>query len=577
MTHIIDAYLGLVALRQAGYRSTATAVAELVDNSLEAEADQIDIIAISKKILVSTRTSNQVQRIAVLDNGDGMPAEVLENCLSLGWGTRLDTRKGLGRFGFGLKGASISQARRVEVYSWVKKGEVYKAYLDLDEIHTKKEQELNGIEKSPLPDEIISSFGSGLGESGTLILWDDLDQMDLKRVETLIARVNKELCRIYRHFLDDCSHYGEKRTINLHMLQLDTGECTTTQLRANDPLYLLTPNNLEGYENEPTNIVHEEPFSIDIPYNNGAEDLVSKVEFRFTIAKPTIQNIGGGTKIVGKHYGNNTGISFVRAGREIDFGSFGFLDASEPRHRWWGAEVRFEPVLDELFGVTNNKQEIRAIKKLDPELLDILNEESEHGDKKAYLLIQVNKILTDHIKSMMTVITGRKEGSRKRKTSVGSLIDKVNEDVSKDNTATESDKHRESISKEDKINERVRLLLADDSSLSEAEAKDEAEKTLDYRVDITTDEWPGELFLDRRPVANASVGIVNRNTQFYEKFWRYLEGLDDKKGYEALEVLMMALIRAEDELSVQYDPKTFERFRQKWGSWVEQLISHAGS
>ena len=122
MAQIIDAYLGLTALRQAGYRSTATAVAELVDNSIEAEASNIDIIAISKEVLINTRTSNQVQKIAVLDNGDGMTTDILENCLSLGWGTRLNTREGLGRFGFGLKGASISQARRVEVYSWIKKG-----------------------------------------------------------------------------------------------------------------------------------------------------------------------------------------------------------------------------------------------------------------------------------------------------------------------------------------------------------------------------------------------------------------------------------------------------------------------
>lgn len=577
MTQIIDAYLGLNALRQAGYRSTATAVAELVDNSLEADASKIDIIAISKKVLISTRTSNQVQKIAVLDNGGGMPKEVLENCLSLGWGTRLDTREGLGRFGFGLKGASISQARRVEVYSWVKTGKVYRAYLDLDEIHSSALQELTPIEEEKLPKEIIASFGKQISETGTLVVWDDLDQMDLKRVETLIDRINKELCRIYRHFLDDCDQYGKKRIINLHKLQLDTGDCETFELKANDPLYLLTPNNLEDYENESTNEIYAEPFSLDVPYKFGNKELNSKVWFRFTIAKPSIQNIGGGTKKIGNHYRNNTGISFVRAGREIDFGSFGFLDASEPRHRWWGAEVRFEPVLDEYFGVTNNKQEIRAIKKLDSDMLDILMEESQHGDYKAYLLVQVNKILSDHIKEMMKIITGRKEGSRKRKTSVGTLIDKVNLDVSKDKTRTESDIHREKITKEQKIDERVRLLLADDSSLSEKDAKVEAVKTLDYRVDITTDEWPGELFLDRKPVANASVGIINRNTQFYEKFWRYLEGQDDKKGYEALEVLMMALIRAEDELALQYDKKTFERFRQKWGGWVEQLITHAGS
>ncbi len=576
MTQIIDAYLGLIALRQAGYRSTATAVAELVDNSIEAKANKIDIIAVSKRVLINARSSNQVQKIVVLDNGEGMHPDILEKCLSLGWGTRLDTREGLGRFGFGLKGASISQARCVEVYSWIEKEKVYKAYLDLDEIHSGQQQVLNDIKKCPLPEEILTAFGSGIGDSGTLVVWAELDQMDLKRVETLIKRVNKELCRIYRHFLDDDDTYGKKRIISLHSLQLEDGKVETKQLKANDPLYILKPNNVEGYENESTNVYHGESFEIDIPYMSGNTEQTSKVGFRFTISLPSIQNLGG-KSIVGKHYGNNTGISFVRSGREIDFGSFGFLDASEPRHRWWGAEIRFEPVLDELFGVTNNKQEVRAITKYDDEMLEILSDESEHGDRRAFLLLQINKLLSEHIKEMMKIITGRREGERKRKTSAGTLIDKVNQEVSKDTSRTESDDHRQETSEEEKIIERVKLLLEDDASLSEEDALEEAEKTLDYRVDITTAEWPGDLFLDRKPVANASVGIVNRNTQFYEVFWRYLEDLDDRKGYEALEVLMMALIRAEDELSVQYDKRTFERFRQKWGSWVEQLISHAGS
>lgn len=576
MTQIIDAYLGLTALRQAGYRSTATAVAELVDNSIEAEATTIDIIAMSKKVQLKTRTSNQVQKIAVLDNGIGMPTHILQNCLSLGWGTRLETRDGLGRFGFGLKGASISQARRVEVYSWIKKDDVYLAYLDLDEIHGDQLQELNPIQKAEIPNEIKKAFSSSISDSGTLVVWDDLDQMDLKRVGTLIDRINKELCRIYRHFLDDCNDYGYKRNIKIHKLQLDTGEIDDVQLKANDPIYKLKPNNLPGYEDTETNQYHGEPFSIDIPYSKGDKNALSKVHFYFSIANPSIQNLGGNSD-VGRHYGNNTGISFVRAGREIDFGAFGFLDASDPRNRWWGAEIRFDPVLDELFGVTNNKQEVRAIKKLEPEVLEALAEEAEHGDQKAKLLVDINKILSDQISEMMKVIKGRREGTRTRKTSVGTLIDKVNDDVSKDFSATESAAISKDKSNEDKINERVRLLLDDDSSLTSEEAIEEAQKTIEYKVDITTSEWPGDLFLDRKPVANASVGIINRNTQFYEKFWKYLEDQDDKKGYEALEVLMMALIRSEDELAVQYDKRVFDRFRQRWGNWVEQLITHAGN
>ncbi len=574
MPQIIDAYLGLTALRQAGYRSTATAVAELVDNSIEANANNIDIIALSDDIVVSTRTSNQVQQIAVLDDGEGMITDVLENCLSLGWGTRLDTRSGLGRFGFGLKGASISQARKVEVYSWINPDSVYMAYLDLDEIHQGKMQKLSGIIKAELPGKIKTSFGDKISDSGTLVVWDNLDQMDLKRPKTLLARINKELCRIYRHFLDDCDVYGKKRNISLHMVHRQTNKIESITLKANDPLYILTPNNLDGYTDEPTNEYHEEPFTIDVKYHNGFHDAVSKVEFRFTYAKPSIQEKGGKSK-VGRHYGDNTGISFVRAGREIDFGSFGFLDASEPRHRWWGAEVRFDPVLDEMFGVTNNKQEVRNIKKYDKDHLDALRDESLEGDYRAAMILEINKILSDHISAMMKVITGRREGTRKRKALSHGLLDRVNQQFQSDSSSTESDQHGSSISEEQKINERIQALLTDDTTLDADTALKEALKTLDYKVDILTDAWPGDLFLDRRPVANASVGIINRNTLFYEKFWRYLEDSEDTKGYQALEIIMAALIRAEDELAVQMDKDTFERYRQKWGGWVQQLLLSA--
>ena len=58
----------------------------------------------------------------------------ISKCLSFGWGTRLNNGTGLGKFGFGLKGASISQARRIEIYSWQENQTPNFIYLDIDEI-----------------------------------------------------------------------------------------------------------------------------------------------------------------------------------------------------------------------------------------------------------------------------------------------------------------------------------------------------------------------------------------------------------------------------------------------------------
>lgn len=76
-----------------------------------------------------------------------------------------------------------------------------------------------------------------------------------------------------------------------------------------------------------------------------------------------------GTKPIGKYVKKLEGISVVRAGREIDFGAFDFYDkTNNPYHRWWGCEICFDPVLDEVFGVANNKQQVELRDDAEPEM-----------------------------------------------------------------------------------------------------------------------------------------------------------------------------------------------------------------
>ena len=52
-------------------------------------------------------------------------------------------------------------------------------------------------------------------------------------------------------------------------------------------------------------------------------------------------------------------IYFVRADREVDVGSFGdFYRRAQANHRFWTIEIKFEPDMDDLFGVLNNKQHV---------------------------------------------------------------------------------------------------------------------------------------------------------------------------------------------------------------------------
>ena len=583
---IITPYDGIMATRKNQYKSTATAAAELVDNSIEANASEIDILTISEMVKGRKRYNSEVVKIAVLDNGDGISEEVLAKCLSLGWGTRVGKETvGLGKFGWGLKGSSISQARRVEVYSWqdINWGdkfdpntEVNMTFLDIEKIRKDNAMYLEPIVKTKLPKE-ITKFGYKIknSKSGTLVVWSDLDQMDLKKSSTLTNRLNIDMCRIYRHYIHG-GDFGDKRQINIHELDNEKQEISTTHLKPNDPLYLMTPNNLPGYEDEATNVIKENLFSIQVDYLD-INDKISKseVEFLITIAKPETQALLGGG-VEGRHYKSNLGISFVRAGREIDLGNFGFFDPAGTQHRWWGIEVRFKPELDDLFGVDQTKQKVNNVRKFDSDIGGLFDEDALTLTDK--FLKQMGKVLVDHINVLWKELTGRRKDTRggsEGKTSP--TVIKVNQQLDSLSTVgLESTKHGKNKTEEEKVNEIAGILL--DANLFDPEmtptvATEIAKDTVNYKVNLEYGGWGGSLFLDRKPAGSSSLGIINKNTSFYEKFWKPLEDHPDQKGFKALETIMMALIRAEDELILTMkDEHDLVRFREEWSKKIDMLL-----
>lgn len=96
-------------MRAFGY-SLPSAIADLVDNSVTAEATRVD---------VRLHCAGDESWIAVLDDGEGMDAEALTGAMRLGSRSPDEARDpaDLGRFGLGLKTASFSQARSLTVAS----------------------------------------------------------------------------------------------------------------------------------------------------------------------------------------------------------------------------------------------------------------------------------------------------------------------------------------------------------------------------------------------------------------------------------------------------------------------------
>ena len=106
------------ALRDSRYHNTAYAIAELIDNSVEAHAEQIELLCMEEPQLVKERQRRRVSAIAVLDNGTGMDRRTLLDALKFGGGTRHDSGRGIGKYGMGLPTSSMSQCKRVDVWTW---------------------------------------------------------------------------------------------------------------------------------------------------------------------------------------------------------------------------------------------------------------------------------------------------------------------------------------------------------------------------------------------------------------------------------------------------------------------------
>lgn len=166
-----DAASLMQSLRAFGY-DISTAVADLIDNSITADASEIS---------VQFEWNNGNPWIAVMDNGCGMTVHTLYNAMKLGSKNPLDVRNGrdLGRFGLGLKTASFSQCKKMTVMTKTQAGEISLRCWDLDVVTEHNEWMLL---------KTGSEIGHRLGQrffstvkSGTVVLWENLDRIIPKK------------------------------------------------------------------------------------------------------------------------------------------------------------------------------------------------------------------------------------------------------------------------------------------------------------------------------------------------------------------------------------------------------------
>ncbi len=194
-----SAALLIESIRDLGY-SLETAIADLVDNSISAGANNI-------KILLINDSDNQ-PFLSVEDDGEGMSEEELLSAMRLGSkDPNIVRRKNdLGRFGLGLKTASFSQCRQLTVESF-KSGKSTSMTWDLDLVRQKNAWV---VRKNFFVDR----------EIGTKIIWNKIDRTKLEinsvYTNSILNNICEHLSLVFHRFIDGSSSIEKKVNIYIN-------------------------------------------------------------------------------------------------------------------------------------------------------------------------------------------------------------------------------------------------------------------------------------------------------------------------------------------------------------------------
>lgn len=339
------------SIRDLGYKDPGTAMNELIDNAIESDAQEIHIATELDK-------NDKVTSIAIIDNGHGMIPEMARASLVWGGTDREGSRKGFGRYGYGLPSASVSQGLSYSVFTRIDTGDYSKVGMDLDELDSDKYLQNNQVVipkpvKANLPkwveNYINANFKSGISAVRTVIVWDRLDRLSWKKSDTFDARMKENLGLTYRNFL------------NWHKLVVNGAKVEPL-----DPLFTTEGGRFFDFDEERAEVIPG--MDLNIPDSNGE---VHKVKVRLSYMSPTFMAIDKTRPAAGKNANprfnvrkRNNGFIVCRNGRQIDVVKQNEITTFQNNDRHLGIELDFPAALDEMFGVTTSKQQITLSDKV---------------------------------------------------------------------------------------------------------------------------------------------------------------------------------------------------------------------
>lgn len=512
--------------------SPESAIAELMDNSIEANSKNMKIRIIFEKF------GNQNPRpikIVFGDDGIGMNKEILQTCLVLGESTRPNSRKGIGRFGVGMTNGAISLCNKIQVYSRENQGNWYFIELDLKKLNAEGSPVVTYAEEAKLPED----YKDMVGDHGTLVIWSDIDRID----STFKTEELKHwLGRTFRKFIgekiiEDGKPIDNPNKINFIMDVI--GESPQTdgsgEIYAFDPLYII-PN-----KNRPTDSTAESKGDWEIEFEVSDIDKpdedrkIGKIRIRMSFTpeewRPK-EGSGGSAENNARHLKDNEGISILRNHREVAYGKIPFWEPTfKDKDRWWSCEIDFEPVLDYWFSVKNIKVGARPLPKLRKEL-----EKEIQGTRKN--LVNLVDDVWDKAKSE-------------------SIVDPITPGTSRDSDDLQPrpPKPSKSISKEEKERIEAELKkkkLREEEQIAILKRIEDPESPPILLQERYVDVKSTDDFIEVEPMGNKTIVWMNMNHQFFQNVYDKIKKIN-KLGEDSDNPQKGSLIDIATKLKVDID------------------------
>lgn len=178
------------------------ALAELIDNSLDANASDVT--------LRIQRNDDYPQSILVIDNGNGIKKQDFKTAMT--WAQRREySEEDTGMFGVGMKSSSLALCEVLTVVSKSNTSSANGCRWTRENINKEILHELNSAECDKWFNSVTTSVSGHHGKSGTLIVWETVDEFEVARaskeapakfLEQILVSLEQSLGLIFHRFIE---------------------------------------------------------------------------------------------------------------------------------------------------------------------------------------------------------------------------------------------------------------------------------------------------------------------------------------------------------------------------------------